>query len=246
MRSGSSRVRKVRGQTSRQNEKQGADLLQSTCTERVTWGVIESLDATGRPNITGTYNRMTEEVTVRTIRSYKPDFQHLGLVYHVNEKNSVLKRNEMAALAERLDFRFTSVELPLGGDGTPDPAQIAAALEQLKQQGVDFVYLGSSSFLQEHADAFTGAAVENGLPVLSPYEQLVRESQALLSVSARYYDVGRLAGEQAEKILVQGFAPGELPVARMTDFAVVINVTVAKRLNQFPPLDLVQIAETVN
>jgi putative tryptophan/tyrosine transport system substrate-binding protein len=82
--------------------------------------------------------------------------------------------------------------------------------------------------------------------VLSPYERLVREEQALISVAARYHDVGRLAGGQAERILVDGTAPGDLPVVRMTEFAVVINLAVAKALNLFPPMDLLQIAETVN
>jgi putative ABC transport system substrate-binding protein len=90
------------------------------------------------------------------------------------------------------------------------------------------------------------AAVENRLPVISPYERLVRESQALISVAARYYDVGRLAGRQAERILVDDAVPGDLPVARMTDFAVVINLEVAKALKLFPPMGLLQVAETVN
>src|SRR3546814_2013249 len=66
-----------------------------------------------------------------------------------------------------------------------------------------------------------------------------------MSVAARYYDVGRLAGEQAEKILVDGISAGELPVAQMTNFAIVINMDVAKKLRLFPPIDLLQIAETV-
>ena len=75
---------------------------------------------------------------------------------------------------------------------------------------------------------------------------LVHESQALISVAARYYEVGRLAGQQAEKILVGKIAPGDLPVWRMTNFAVVINMDVARKLKLFPPLDLLQVAETVN
>jgi putative ABC transport system substrate-binding protein len=209
-------------------------------------GIIRDLDHTGRRNVTGTYNRVPEEVTIATIRAYRPDFRHLGLVYHVNEANSVLKRDEVAALAEPLGFEFTTLELPLGADGIPRVEDIAPTLAKLKQKNVDFVYLGSSSFLQANADAFAKAAVENGLPVLSPYERLVRKSQALISVAARYYDVGRLAGRQAERILVGGVAPGDLPVLRMTDFAVVINVNVAKRLNLFPPMDLLQVAETIH
>jgi ABC-type uncharacterized transport system substrate-binding protein len=209
-------------------------------------GIVESLDHTGRPNLTGTYNRVPEEVNIETISAYLPDFKRLGLLYNSDEKNSVLKRDEVAALTGLMDFELIDLELPRGADGKPRVEDIAPKMAELKAAGVDFLYLGSSSFLRENSDAVAGAAVDNGIPVLSPYEELVRESQALISVSARYYDVGRLAGEQAERILVGAVAPGDLPVARMTNFAVVINMDVAKRLKLFPPLDLLQVAETVD
>jgi putative ABC transport system substrate-binding protein len=66
-----------------------------------------------------------------------------------------------------------------------------------------------------------------------------------MSVAARYYEVGRLAGQQAERVL-KGTTPGDLPVLQMTNFAVVINMDVAKKLQLFPPMDLLQVAETVN
>ena len=209
-------------------------------------GIVESLDRTGRPNVTGTYNRVPEEVNIETIRAYLSSFKRLGLLYNTNEKNSVLKRDEVAALTGPMGFELTALELPLGNDGKPQVEGIAPKMAELKAAGVDFLYLGSSSFLQDNRDAVTGAAVENGIPVLSPYERLVRESQALISVAPRYYDVGRLAGEQAEKILVGGITPGDLPVMRMTNFAVVINMGVARKLKLFPPIDLLQVAETVN
>ncbi len=209
-------------------------------------GIVRSLEATGRPNLTGTFNRVPESVNIETIRAYHPGFSHLGLIYNTNEKNSVLKHAEIAALSEEMGFELTALELPLGDDGKPRVEDIAPKTAELKAAGVDFIYLGSSSFLRANPDAFTGAAVENGIPVLSPYERLVRNSQALISVAARYADVGRLAGMQAEKILAGGAVPGDLPVARMTDFAFVINMDVARKLKLFPPLDLLQIAETVN
>ena len=209
-------------------------------------GIVESLDHTGRPNVTGTYNRVPEEVNIATIRAYLPGFKRLGLLYSTDEKNSVLKRDEVTALTGSMEFELIALELPLGDDGKPQVEDIAPKMAELKAAGVDFVYLGSSSFLRNNPGAVTGAAVESGIPVLSPYERLVRESQALISVAARYYDVGRLAGGQAEKILVGGVVPGDLPVVRMTDFAVVINMDVARKLKLFPPLDLLQIAETVN
>lgn len=209
-------------------------------------GIVKSLDTTGRPKVTGTYNRVPEEVNIQTIRSYDPGFDHLGLLYNSNEDNSVLKRDELESLSATMGFEFTAVELPLRADGNPHVEDIPGRLAELKAAGVDFVYLGSSSFLQKAGDVFTSAAVEADLPVLSPYERLARESHALMSVAARYYEVGRLAGSQAEKILTGGTAAGDLPVARMRNFAVVINLDVAKKLDLFPPIGLLQVAETVN
>jgi len=209
-------------------------------------GLIRSLDAPGRPDLTGTYNRLPEQVNIETLRAYRPGFRRLGLLYHADERNSVLKRDELAALTAPLGFELVARELPLGDDRQPRIEDIGPKLAEMKSAGIDFLYLGSSSFLREHADALTKAANALGIPVLSPYESLVRDSQALLSVAARYAEVGRLAGMQAEKILVGKRKPGDLPVARMSRFAVVINMQVARRLKAFPPLDLLQVAETVN
>lgn len=209
-------------------------------------GIIEDLERTGRSNLTGTFNRVPERVNIETLRTYLPSFKRLGLLYHADEPNSVLKRDELASLARTMKFELLARELPPGPDGKPSAAALDAQIAALKTEGADFLYLGSSSFLQRSGDTVTATAVRNGLPVLSPYEQLVRESSALLSVAPRYGDVGRLAGAQAERILVGGKRAGDLPVARMNEFAVVINMSIARKLRLFPPLPLVQVAETVN
>jgi putative ABC transport system substrate-binding protein len=208
--------------------------------------LVESLDRTGRRHITGTYNRVPEAVNIDTLRAYLPGFRRLGLLYNRNEANSVLKRDELAELASSLGYELTAVELPLGADGRPDPASIPHGMRELKQAGVEAVYVGSSSFLQANGKALSQAALQNRLPLLSPYEELVRESGALISVATRYRDIGRLAARQAIRILSGGLPPDGLPVARLEEFAVVINLDTARRLGAFPPVDLLQIAETVN
>ena len=209
-------------------------------------GIVASLEATGRPNLTGTFNRMPETVTLKTIRNYSPGVSHLGMLYNSNEKNSVLKRDEVAGLAAQAGLEFTALEIAQGADGTPLVDDIAPKMAALKRAGADFVYMGSSSFLRDNAAALRESSLQQSLPVLSPYEALVRDGDALVSVAARYYDVGRLAGAQAERILVDGATPGDLPVARMTDFAVTINLDLAEKLGTFPPIGLLQIAETVD
>ena len=75
---------------------------------------------------------------------------------------------------------------------------------------------------------------------------MVREYSALLSVATREGDVGRLAAEQALLILRDGKIPGDLPIARATDFAYVVNMEIAKELDRFPPFEFMQVAEVVN
>ena len=208
-------------------------------------GVVQSLDQTGRANITGTYNRMPESVTLQTIRSYMPAFSHLGLLFNADEKNSVVKRDEIAALAAEQGITFTAVELPLAEDGHPRAQDIDAGMKALKEAGAEFVYVGSSSFLQAESEALHTAALSAKMPVISPYEDMVRKGHALISIAARYGDVGKLAGSLAEKILFEGASPGDLPVARMQDFAITIDTNIAREIGAYPPLELLDIAETV-
>ena len=76
-------------------------------------------------------------------------------------------------------------------------------------------------------------------------EVLVRNDSALLSITAREEDVGRLAARQALTILRDGIAPGDLPILSATDFAYVVNMDVARKLDKIPPFPFLQIAETV-
>jgi putative ABC transport system substrate-binding protein len=208
-------------------------------------GVVKSLDATGRSNVTGTYNRVPETVTIQTIRTILPNFRRLGLLYNVDEPNSIRKKEELASLAESGGFDLVALPIALGDDGVSLAEDIAPKMRALAKAGVEFVYVGSSSFLRANSLLFGATAKDTKLPVLSPYEQMVHEGSALISVAARYYDVGRLAGQQAQAILFEGVQPGELSVLRMTQFAVTLNLGVAKGIGVFPPFSLLQIAETV-
>jgi len=207
--------------------------------------VAESFEGSGRANVTGTFNRVPEAVNVEVIRQYDPEFKKLGLLYHSNERNSVIKMEELSALTPTLGVELVALELDPGNDGPPDLATIPERMAELKNKGVRWVYLGSSSYLRLHAELFTSSAVENGIAIVSPYESLVREQDALLSVAARYYDVGKLAAEQALRILRDGATPGDLPIVRASDFAYVVNMDVARKLNRFPPFAFMQVAEAV-
>ena len=207
--------------------------------------IAENFDASGRKNVTGTFNRVPEQVNIKAIRNFLPEFKTLGMLYNGNERNSVIKVEEMQALSKDMGFGIVALEIDPGNPEAPDAALIRGRVQELASAGADFIYLGSSSYLRLNGAAFTSAAVEAGLPILSPYEELVREKQALFSIAARAADVGRMAAEQVLKILRDGHTPGDIPIARIQDFAYVVNIGVAQKLNIFPPVDVLRVAEIV-
>ncbi len=209
-------------------------------------GIVASLEYSGRHNLTGTLNRVPERVNINAMRTYLPSLKRIGLIYNTNEPNSVLKMKELAELAPAMDVQLVALELELDSEGRPLAADIPVKMARLRDNKVDFVYLGSSSFLDTNRDLLAASALAQGIPLFSPYERLVRESGALLSVSARYYDVGLLAGELAHKILIEGIPAGEIPIARIQNFAYVVNMETARQLGIFPPLEMLQFIEIVN
>lgn len=208
--------------------------------------IAESLDGSGRANVAGTYNRVPEAVNIEVIRRYDPDFVRLGMLFNSNERNSIVKKNELAELAETMGFELVALELDPGNLAVPDIATIPTRMADLAAAGIRWLYLGSSSFMRQNGAVVTESAVANSIAVLSPYEGLVRDQEALLSVAARYEDVGRLAADLALRILRDGAVPGELPIAQATDFAYVVNMDVARKLDRYPPFAFLQIAEVVN
>lgn len=208
--------------------------------------IAEGFEGSGRANVAGTFNRVPEAVNVEVIRQYDPEFTKLGLLYHSNERNSVIKKEELEALLPDLGIEFVAIELDPANPGAPDPALIPVRMAEFRDRGVRWMYLGSSSYLRFEGTTYTRAAVENGIAIVSPYESLVREESALLSIAARYYDVGHLAADQALAILRDGAAPGDLPIVQASDFAYVVNMDVARELERIPPFSFLQVAEAVS
>jgi putative ABC transport system substrate-binding protein len=134
-----------------------------------------------------------------------------------------------------MGFELVAREIDPGNSQPPKPELIDVRVKEMAENGVAWVYLGSSSFLNANGERFTAAAVANGIAVVSPYDALVREKQALISVAAPREEVGELAAKQALKILRNGAKPGGLPILRATHFEYVVNMRVAKALKRPPP-----------
>jgi putative ABC transport system substrate-binding protein len=206
--------------------------------------IIESYESSGRSHITGTRNRVPEEVQMKAIRAYR-EFKRIGLIYNTNEQNSVLNAKTMRLVAKKMQFELIEAALDLNESGKPTVESIPRKIAELKEKNADFIYVGSSSFLMAHRDQFTSTALEMDMPVAAAYEAMAAKSNGLLAVASRYYNVGKLAGYQAEQILVEKIAPGDISIRSLSRFSYVINMRTAKRLKLFPPLSVLRYAEVI-
>jgi putative ABC transport system substrate-binding protein len=207
-------------------------------------GVVTALDDPGRSFVTGTINRVPEEIQMRVLARYRP-FDRIGVIYNDDELNSVLKAAEIGRVGENQGFDVVSRVIKNGDDGAPLVEDITVAVADLAASGVDFLYLGSSSFLLANADVLTSAALDEGLALATAYEAMVRESDALIALGNAYHNVGQLAGRQAERILVDHEIPGEMDVAGLDRFTVLINIDTAAQLDLYPPMLLLRYAEII-
>jgi putative tryptophan/tyrosine transport system substrate-binding protein len=208
-------------------------------------GIIENYGSSGRTNITGTQNRVPEEVQMKAIRAYRY-FKRLGIIYNTNELNSVLNVGKIRNLSKKMRFDLSERTIDLDENGKPILASVPQKIKELKEKDVDFIYVGSSSFLMRHRDYFTKSAIDQGVAIVSAYEAMASKSNALLAVASRYYSVGKLAGFQAKNILVDENTPIDLPILSLSRYSYVINMETARKLRLYPPIMVLRYAEVVH
>lgn len=214
-------------------------------------GIIKDYQNSGRPNVTGIRNRVPEEVQIRTIKDYldtgDANYQpNIGIIYNPTELNSALNAKKLTALSARLNFTLTKLEYRLNSQGKPIANQLPQLMDAMAKRNVDIVYVGSSSYNRANSSEFIRQATLAKLPVASPYEVMVTKDNALIAVANRYYNVGKLAANQARKVLFEQQLPGSLPIASLSRYSIFINMESARKLKIYPPIQLLRLAELVN
>lgn len=207
--------------------------------------IVDSYETSGREWITGTRNRVPEDVQIRAIRSYFPA-NRIGIIYNTNELNAVLNAETLRNLSKEMDFELVEKQVPLNADGDPQADALPGLIGELADEKVDFLYVGSSSFISSNGDMFTNLAIEAGLPVAAGSEVLVRKSNALLAIANRYYNIGQLAGFQAEEVLFNNKKPIDLPIRSLSRYSFIINMDAARKLDLYPPIQLLRFADLIN
>ena len=205
--------------------------------------IVESFESTGRP-ITGTAFLPPVGKQLDALLEYRT-VERLGVVYNSLEPNSVINVEQLRQAAAERGIELLESPVPLDAEGSSDPNRLPEAVDRLVDGGAQFLYIGPDSFVTGNRVAITDYAAERGLPTFAGTEATFEGSRAVLGYVSRYYLVGKLAGAQAERILVGGERPEDIPVASLARFALLIRMPVALELEIYPPLSLLRVAQVV-
>ena len=197
--------------------------------------------ASGR-NFTGVSHVAEPDVQLRAMQSYR-SVSRLAVIYNPVESNSVLIVKRLNEISEAAHIELISEPVPLNGAGLPIAEAIPGLVAKVSMREPQFLYIGPDTFIGDNRDVLTSEAIARGVPVFTGTELEIRTSNAMLGLVAPYAAIGQFAASKAAQILVEGRAPGDIPVETLQRFVYLVKIAVAKRLGMFPPLGLVDFAE---
>lgn len=206
--------------------------------------IVADLARPGR-NVTGTVHIAPIPVQLNTILAYRA-IRRLGVAFNPQERNSVLTVEGLRAEAPGRGLELLEEAVPAGANGQPQGGELPAMIERLAKRGAEMLYIGPDTLIaNQHRTAVAAAALRHRLPTFSVTELIVRSDRALLALASSTYGIGRFTGFKAAQILIDGASPATIPVETLKRFSVLINMPVARELEFYPPIGLLNLAEVV-
>lgn len=207
-------------------------------------GIMPPEPQRGRANVTGASHIAPLEAQIRAIRTYRP-FKRLGVVYNPKEANSVTNVENLRRVGDQAGIQILEAPAPLDSAGEPLPDSIPALVAGLADKGAEILYIGPDNFVGAHHEALTAAGIERGLPSFTGTELEIRRGNAMFGLVSRYDMVGRLAASKAAAILRDGTPAAAMPAETLQRFSYLIRLPVARSLELYPPLLLLEYAEII-
>ncbi len=185
-------------------------------------GLVESNDAPGG-NVTGSSDLTPVADQIELLTKLLPEAKNVGILYCTAEANSKLQAQmAMDTLKEK---GLTGVEYTVSSSN-----EIQTVVESMVGK-VDAIYVPTDNVIAAGMTTVAMiATTEHKIPIIGAESAHV-ENGALATYGIDYFEVGKLAGEQAVEIL-NGKSPADIPIAYLSKdkCKLTINEEVAKEL----------------
>lgn len=208
-------------------------------------GLVADMAGSGR-HVTGTSHVPSVETQLRAIQAYLP-VERLGVIYNPGESNMVWTLERLREAAPGLGI--TLIEKPAPIDPETGKAIGGETLVRLIREAAaeepDALYIGPDSYIGSWGKEYATEARRLRIPTFAATERVIREKGIMAGLVSSFTALGRFTGFKARQILVEGKAPGEIPIETLSRFSYVVNMKTARAVGTYPPLGLLRFAEIV-
>jgi len=205
-------------------------ILATAVTDFVSAGLVESDEVPGR-NVSGTSDMNPIEEQADLLQKLVPEAKTVGILYCSAEDNSILQ----ADIAEQT---FTARGLTVNRYTCSDVNDIQPVTTKAVGE-VDVLYVPTDNLFAENMPTAAQIAESAKIPVICGEEGMV-VSGGTATYGINYYNLGKMAAEQAVEILVNGKDVATVPVgfAAVEDLSFSINTENCAAIGLEIPEDL--------
>ncbi len=216
----------------------------TSVTDPVASRIVRSLDRTGRP-VTGTRHIAPVSVQLKTMMSYRR-WKKIAAIYNPAEDNMVAVVRELREEAPRQGVELLDAPLPRDAAGAPIAAAIPDVIADVARAGAELIYIGPDTLVASNNNAVVAEqALNHNLATFCSTELPIRRANLLMGLVSPAVNVGRFAGMKAVEILSGAKPADAIPVETLNRFSLLLRIGAAKRLDLYPPMRLLNIAEIV-
>lgn len=202
-------------------EKQGSDIpiLFTAVTDPVASGIVSNATKPGG-NISGTNDMNPVADQIALALELGITVQKIGIVFTSSESNSLIQANLADAKCRELGITLVQRQISSVNDLQ------GAVTDLVENEKVDVMYIPTDNIVADNMSTVATICNDNQVVTICGEEGLVGAG-GIVTLGINYKDLGVLTGEMAVKVLKGEAKVGDLAVAGLTKFELVINTTKA-------------------
>jgi putative ABC transport system substrate-binding protein len=204
-------------------------------TDPISAGIVNSMDKPSG-NITGISDIIPVKEQLELLKTILADVQKVGVVFNPGERNSKFMMEIIENNAKRIGLKIIKVSVS-------NSNEVHQAAQSLVGR-CDAFYSGASNTVADAIQSMIEVSEANKLPLLVAASSSV-EKGGFGSIGNDYYNVGKEAARLVAEILLKKKIPGDIAVARPTNFEYYFNLKSAKASGVTIPNHIIQKAAKV-
>lgn len=193
-------------------------------TDYVETKLVSSNEAPGG-NVTGASDLTPIKEQFDLIKELLPNAKKVAIMYCGSEDNSILQAKIAVDAAKALNLEYKEYKVS-------DSNDIQAVTQQIINDKNDVIYIPTDNLLATYTSSVEAIVSPAGIPIIPGWEDAIGEGTAYATYGLSYYNLGRLAGEQALAILKGEKTAANTPIGYLAaeDCKLSVNLKMAKKL----------------